>query len=131
VETEQLKFWPEVSTRRGYVRLPYRDLTSRLKYLCSKARLRGTRIVEIDADYLQEIWDRQCGLCVYSGVPLTFEANRPHTVSLDRIDSSGDYVEGNVQLVCAVVNRMKMDMSEETFLAFCESITTNNRLRTT
>jgi hypothetical protein len=86
--------------------------------------------VTITWQHLEELWNKQEGLCAYSGEPLTHEANLPNTVSLDRIDSSKDYLLGNVQLVCAIVNRMKMDMTEVSFIDFCEKIT-NNRRRTT
>jgi hypothetical protein len=86
--------------------------------------------VEIDWRYLETIWNKQNGLCAYSGEPLTYEANLPNTVSVDRIDSSKDYLRDNVHLVSAAVNRMKIDLPEEVFLSYCEKIT-NNRRRTT
>jgi hypothetical protein len=58
-----------------------------------------------------------------SGLPLLIEANQTTTVSLDRIDSSIGYVRGNLQLVTAVVNRMKQEFPQEDFLQMCETIT--------
>ena len=58
-----------------------------------------------------------------SGLPLSIEANQSTTVSLDRIDSTKGYMRGNLQLVTAVVNRMKQEFSQEDFLQMCETIT--------
>lgn len=106
-------------------------LFSKLKNLVTKARLRTKEFdPEVDWEYLFDLWSDQNGLCVYSGLPLSVEANHPHTISLDRIDSSKGYVRGNLQLVSATVNRMKQEFSEELFLFMCEQIT-NNKSRTT
>jgi hypothetical protein len=113
----------------SYVPLKHRNILSRLKALCTHAKNRKKEI-DIDWQYLEEIWNQQSGLCAYSGEPLVVQANFPNTVSLDRIDSSKGYLRGNVQLVCAAVNRMKQEFSEEMFLDYCEKIT-NNRRKTT
>lgn len=42
--------------------------------------------------------------------------------SLDRIDSSKPYEKGNVQLVCAVTNFMKHDMTVDEMKDWCEAI---------
>lgn len=101
-----------------------RKLLSRLKNLCTKARNRK-REVTIDVDYLKKIYDTQQGLCKYSGLPLSIESNHSNTISLDRIDSSKDYIVGNVQLVCSTVNRMKQEFPEKEFLEFCTLIAQN------
>lgn len=103
------------------------ELFSNLKHLCTKARLRKKDFdPDVDWEYLFDIWVEQNGQCRYSGMPLSTEANHPHKVSLDRINSDMGYVKGNVQLVSASVNRMKQEFSEDFFLDLCASITTNN-----
>ena len=42
--------------------------------------------------------------------------------SLDRIDSKKGYVKGNVQWVHKTVNRLKMDLSEEELMYWCNLI---------
>lgn len=101
----------------GHVSLERRKLLSKLKNLCTKAKNRK-RDVTINMNYLEGIYDAQQGLCKYSRLPLSVESNLSNTISLDRIDSSKDYVIGNVQLVCSAVNRMKQEFSEKNFLSF-------------
>lgn len=47
------------------------------------------------------------------------------TASLDRIDSSKGYVEGNVQWVHKDVNYIKQDLEESYFKKLCKLITEN------
>lgn len=108
------------------------QLFSKLKNLCTKARLRNQEYdPEVDWEYLFELWDQQNGLCAYSGLPLSIEANHTHVVSLDRVDSSKGYVKGNLQLVSWMVNKMKQDFGEQEFLKVCLNITENRIWKTT
>lgn len=95
-------------------------LFSKLKNLCTKARLRNQEFdPEVDWEYLYDLWVNQNGECAYSGMPLSLEANHPHGVSLDRIDSNQGYTVGNLQLLSCSVNRMKLDLKEDDFLLLC------------
>ena len=78
---------------------------------------------------IKSIWDKQNGRCVYTGLPLTPKGHQINTVSLDRIDSDGEYEPNNVQLVCVAINRMKLDHSENTFIQLCNSVTQHNKDR--
>jgi len=99
-------------------------LFSKLKNLCTKAKLRTREFdTDVNWEYLFDIWDNQNGSCALSGLPLSIEVNDPHGVSLDRIDSSTGYVKGNLQLVSAMVNRMKQEFNEELFINVCGHIT--------
>lgn len=96
------------------------ELFSKLRNLCTKAKLRKQDFdPEVDWEYLFDLWSNQNGRCAYSGLPLSVEVNHPHTVSLDRIDSSKGYERGNLQLLSFTVNRMKMDLNEQDFLEIC------------
>lgn len=77
--------------------------------------------ITIDALDLYQMWERQGGLCAYTGVTMQWHnpiANleNPYNVSIDRIDSSQGYVAGNVHLVCVLVNNAKGSMSHTHFL---------------
>ena len=104
-----------------------RDIVSRLKNLCTKAKGRTKNFELTDVDLLT-LWEQQKGLCAYTKLPLLAAANQLNTVSLDRIDSNVGYVVGNIQLVCAAVNKMKQEYAEEAFLMFCHLVTQNNEL---
>jgi hypothetical protein len=111
----------------SYVPLHERDIISRFKNLCTKARLRTKEFNLIDADLL-DLWGKQDGRCAYTKLPLLATANQFNTVSLDRVDSSKGYVVGNIQLVCSAINKMKQEYTEEMFLLFCLLVTQNNKL---
>jgi hypothetical protein len=98
----------------------------------SQAKRRG---IEFDISY-ELLWDiflKQERKCAYSGIEIFFSrSNLEHingdaTASIDRIDSSIGYVEGNVQWVHKRINIMKGNMSNEEFLDFCEAVTFKNK----
>jgi hypothetical protein len=75
-----------------------------------------------------EIYEVQGGLCALTGEPLTFKnlnKGTDQTASLDRIDSSLGYVEGNVQWVHKDVNLMKNVLSQARFIELCSLVSTN------
>lgn len=85
--------------------------------------------LDFNREYLQELWDKQHGLCAISGIPMTYKAKegRIYTnVSVDRIDSKLGYTKDNVQLVCMAVNQMKNDLPIDDLIYFCKQIVSNN-----
>jgi len=81
--------------------------------------------------YLMELWSEQRGLCAVTGLPMTWgrvkrediqSQGYGRAVGIDRIDGSVGYVRGNLQLVCSQVNYMRGGISQEDFLAWCESV---------
>jgi hypothetical protein len=84
----------------------------------SNGQLVGRRVKEKNTDLSREEWEalllRMMGdqedRCALTGLPLGYPGEdedlqmRP---SLDRIDSSGHYTPGNVQIVCRFMNRWK------------------------
>ena len=84
---------------------------------------------DIDLGYLVDLYERQEGLCVLSGVKMTYTAGAGRVstnISIDRIDSSKGYLRGNVQFVCDVVNVMKQDMQQKDLYGWCKAILENS-----
>ena len=107
-----------------------RNVRNRLRYIIQLGRKRAReKNIEwsLSLPFLLGMWEKQESKCAYSGVPFTYEENHPHTVSLDRIDSSKGYTEDNVQLVCTIVNYIKQRFDEKQFFAFCGSIVQHNK----
>lgn len=81
--------------------------------------------VKISIEYAWQIWEKQDGRCSYTGVKLQFPSrnketrNSQYNASLDRIDSSKGYIEGNVQWVRSEINIMKSVYSDDFFLKIC------------
>ena len=69
------------------------------------------------------LWNKQNGKCALSGIPMTYELQKGRTytnVSIDRINTNGDYAPNNIQLVCMACNQIKSDMLEEDMYRFCK-----------
>lgn len=91
----------------------------------------------ITIEYLWNLFLKQERRCAITGVELTFDHlgdRKDHkkaetslvTASLDRIDSSKGYIEGNVQWVHKKVNLMKNDLSQKEFIDWCKKVAENN-----
>lgn len=81
--------------------------------------------IDIDCNYLQELWDKQESKCALSGLPIDLRANWQttlQTASLDRIDNTKGYIKGNVQWLHKDVNNMKYTFTEEYFVDLCKRI---------
>lgn len=75
---------------------------------------------------IEEAWDiflKQNRKCALTGDEIGFANQEKRTASLDRIDSSKGYIEGNVQWVHTSINRMKTNLNEDKFIELCKIIT--------
>ncbi len=82
----------------------------------------------ITVEYAWELFLKQSRKCRLSGIDLIMPVfgrrkNRKNQASLDRIDSSKGYVEGNVQWVSFVLNVMKLNHTQTDFLMYCKMVT--------
>jgi predicted SprT family Zn-dependent metalloprotease len=73
---------------------------------------------EIDVQYLEKLYT---GFCALTGWGITTENGRG-TASIDRIDSSLGYVEGNVQWVHTMVNMAKNKYNQDKFIEMCYAV---------
>lgn len=89
--------------------------------------------VSITVEYVWDLFlkqDRKCaitGRTIYFPVDSYAFAKADFTASLDRIDSSKGYIEGNVQWLHKHVNLCKMQFSQEYFLSICYEATDHTR----
>lgn len=88
----------------------------RLGLIRSSAKKRNKEF-NITPEYLYDIFNMQSGNCALSGLGLF-----PETVSVDRIDNSEGYVEGNVQLVTKEMNFMRGPLSLDDFRSFLDDL---------
>jgi len=73
----------------------------------------------VTIEYLWDLYQAQNKYCFLSLLPIDFKSG---TASLDRIDSSMGYIEGNLQWLHKDVNMMKRHYSTKYFLDLCERI---------
>jgi hypothetical protein len=91
----------------------------------ASARVRGLP-VQVCKDDLLGLYLEQGGRCALSGIELICEtvkgSKNDVAPSPDRIDSRYGYIPGNVQIVAAVVNIMKNELSQDRFINLCRRI---------
>lgn len=118
------------STYDGFMKKLYKEVQHN-----AKKRAKDLSF-NINLSDIKELYTNQNGMCALSGLKMTFNAlptekNSEHiinynNISVDRIDSTKGYEKDNIQLVCAIVNRMKTDMQDVTFINFCKVISSYN-----
>lgn len=104
-----------------------KDRESSIKQILSRFK-RGakTRNIEFSVtdQYLINLLREQNYTCALSGLPIQGSRREQglQSASLDRIDSSKGYIEGNVQWVDKRVNMMKQSFSQAEFIELCYAI---------
>ena len=87
--------------------------------LKTRAKKKGLEI-SVTPEYIQELLQKSEYRCSVTGQVMNLKSHprkkaNQFKASLDRIDSTKGYIEGNVQWVCWAVNRMKSDTTESEF----------------
>ncbi len=92
---------------KGGVEREIKEIYRSMKNNCEKRKIK----ILISEEYMLELYKKQDGICAYTGRKMTVETNTMNKMSLDRIDSSKDYEEGNVIWCIWAANNMKQDLS--------------------
>jgi hypothetical protein len=109
---------PENNAHMGYYKNVLRKSFAH-KYK-SNALLRGI-IWDVSFEYLADLLIEQDFKCALTGWDIHgMEVNSP--ASLDRIDSSLGYIEGNLQWVTIKVNMMKQKYTQQDFIDVCIAV---------
>ena len=100
----------------------------------SKRRSRNVDF-NISIEYAWDLFLKQDRKCALSGIDIYFKfsnyiskTNDRQTASLDRIDSSKGYIEGNVQWVHKDINNMKQALTQQEFINWCKLVTINSKI---
>jgi hypothetical protein len=104
------------------------------RYLKS-AKVRNIEF-NVSMKYLWDLFLKQKGKCVLSGLDLVLEKTVVRTkgganitASPDRINSSLGYIEGNIQWVHKDINKIKQDFDEDYFINLCQLIINNKKIK--
>ena len=91
------------------------------------ASVRGYKF-DVSLEFLDRLLEKQKFKCKLSGRNLLcgYIKIEDYTVSLDRIDSSKDYTEDNIQFLHKEVNMAKQSLSQENFIKLCKEISKHN-----
>ena len=92
-------------------------------YYLNKSLTRDKQ-TNLSESYLSELWNSQKGKCALSKMLIHLKngKHKLNTASLDRIDSSIGYVEGNVQFVSYGINLAKNSFSNDDMIHFINEI---------
>jgi len=110
---------PENNQHKGWVK-------GVLRYsFCDKYRIQAAlRNItwQVTAEYLADLLIEQDYKCALTGWDIDAMQVNKNTASLDRIDSSKGYIEGNLQWVHKMVNMCKQQYTQEEFVSLCISV---------
>jgi hypothetical protein len=116
-----------ISRRNWKLKRENQTLEEAIQYKFYQARYRSkggqkNREFDLNVEDVKKQWEKQEGLCAYSGTPMDIKANSPNHFSIDRVDSSQGYHRDNIVLCINVINLMKRDLSTEEFVDRCISV---------
>ncbi len=103
---------------------PFRRLIHPSRYSIKKHK------PDIDAEYLKTLWEKQNGICPYTGIKMILPETSAQKdnisslkkASLDRIDSTKGYTKGNVEFVCMAINLAKNNKTKQEMMKFISEI---------
>lgn len=90
------------------------------------AALKDNKLWQISIEYMDDLLSAQENLCALSRLPISVEKS-VGSASIDRIDSTLGYVEGNVQWVHKDINAMKSNFPEDRFIELCKLVSGANQ----
>lgn len=97
-----------------------------IKAGCKRSKNRTLEFT-VTKEFLWSLFLKQKRKCALSGVDIVMHFNRRNqTASLDRINSFKGYTKDNVQWIHKIVNNMKQDQSDESFIQWCQLISKYN-----
>ena len=111
---------PQNNQHKGWIKDVLR--LSFIKKYEAHAKLKK-REWSVSFEYLADLLIKQDFKCSLTGWDIDAMNVQNNTASLDRIDSSVGYIEGNVQWVHKMVNMCKQNYEQIEFIEMCEAIT--------
>lgn len=117
---------------KSYNWLGYGDMPGTYFCLLKSNAKSKNRKFELSKEYLWNLFLQQNKKCILSGLDLCFNSKQSKydgNASLDRIDSSEGYIEGNVQWVHKDINYMKQEYSVDYLIEMCRKVVLQNEKR--
>ena len=111
-----------------------KDEFTPFKWFVNHARSRNKerknqRDFDITVAFVKKLWEEQKGICPFTGWILNLPINckghlefKMNNASLDRIDNSIGYVEGNVRFVAYIANVARSTFSDVQLIEFCKVV---------
>ena len=137
-QTYLRKWYAEASLREGKL---CKSCSNKITENCNRGMHRGIRVswfkkFEVSAnlrglpfaitiDDVADLMKAQGGECALTGWCIEIQENsglQDVSASIDRIDSSFGYIQGNIQLVHKMVNMCKQQYSQDDFVRMCAAV---------
>jgi len=100
---------------------PRRFMSDMMAHIRRQSRKKNIPF-DLDLDYLEDLWSKQHGRCLLTGVEMVHTSSNLYGVRIDAIDKEAGYIKGNIQLICDGVKRMKKDMNNNDVKSFIAEI---------
>lgn len=88
---------------------------------------------DLTVEYLKQLWEKQNGICPFTGWKLilpkdseAFESKNVANASVDRIDNSKGYMQGNIRFIAVMANFARQAFSDEDLIKFCKDVAKTN-----
>ncbi len=114
-----------------------RDEYTQFRWFVNRGNYRGKRKrkygCDLTVEFLKELWDQQKGICSFTGWKFilpqdssyAWDEKNPANASLDRIDNSKGYMQGNVRFISVMANLARQTFTDEQVRNFCKAVVTN------
>lgn len=121
------------------IRILKKDEYTPFRYYVKMGKTRSTKTkrytCNITVEFLKDLWEKQKGICPITGWNLILPKDNhymwdekvPNNASLDRIDNSKGYIEGNVRFIAFIANMARNEFSDDQVIEFCKATTENNK----
>uniref|UniRef100_A0A6C0JYG3 Uncharacterized protein n=1 Tax=viral metagenome TaxID=1070528 RepID=A0A6C0JYG3_9ZZZZ len=84
-----------------------------------KNRKGNRRNMDLDLEYLVQLYQSQNGLCTISKIPMSLKVHSDFKISIERIDETNGYVKGNICFICIEFQNGQQQWSFDKFNDFC------------
>jgi hypothetical protein len=93
------------------------------RFLQAKNRAKISKIdFTITADDIKNVYEKQNGLCYYSGIVMQKDRTGIYTLSVDRKNSKKGYTPDNIVLCTTIVNSMKNKLPIDEFISIVKAV---------
>lgn len=108
----------------------YRKISGNWNRYFARLKCRTNKRIDLTVDDLILLLKKQNSKCALSGIELTCVLKRgircQTNASIDRIIAGGKYTIDNVQLVCSVLNHLRIDTPINEFIDWCKKVAKYN-----
>jgi hypothetical protein len=77
--------------------------------------------MNLDIEYLQQLYQEQKGLCYISNMKMSLKVHSDFNISIERIDETNGYVKGNINLICIEFQNGRQQWTLTKFNDFCNN----------